>query len=344
MKVSRIGLDLAKKVFQVHAVDRAGNVLVRRQVKRAGLLEFFATLAREEACEVGMEATGGAHYWARELARLGYVPRLMNPKFVVPYRRGNKTDRNDAAAIAEAMHRPGMSCVSPRTLKAQDMMMLHRVRERLVKNRTALVNQTRGWLTEYGVTMARSVSAFRRAAATLLDPADTRLTPTAREALAQSLDELRALEARGREMDRHIAQLASSDPRCVRLMAVEGIGPLTATAVVARIGNGQQFARGRQFAAYLGLTPGEASSGGKVKRLGITKRGDRYLRTLFVHGARACLQAAQRRPHPRAQWARAIQERAHKNTGIVALAAKQARIAWALLAHDTEYRRPAAAE
>ncbi len=193
------------------------------------------------------------------------------------------------------------------------------------------------------MSIARSLTAFRRAAADLLEPADTRLTALARERLAQSLEELQALETRAAELDRRIATLARQDPRCRRLMAVEGIGPLTATATVARIGDGRQFARGRQFAAYLGLTPGEASSGGRIQRLGITKRGDRYLRTLFIHGARACLQAAQRRPHPRAQWAQAIQARAHKNTGIVALANKQARIAWALLAHDTDYRRRPAA-
>jgi transposase len=337
-KVTRIGLDLAKDVFQVHAVDAGEQVVVRKKIRRSELLRFFATLDREDDCVVGMEACGGAHHWSRELEKLGYRPRMMNARFVKAYGKGDKTDARDAEAICEAVSRPTMRAVPVRTLEQQDLLMLHRVREQVIKQRTALVNQTRGLLAEYGLVVGKRIEVLRKKLPELLEDAGNGLTVSAREVFRALCDELGHHDRRVSEIDRQLEVKARSDAACRRLMRIEGVGPIGATTAVAKLGTATQFSSGRECAAYLGLTPRQHSSGGKEKLLGISKRGDRYLRTVLVHGARAALRVMKGRTDARSRWAVALSERRHTNIAVVALAAKNARIIWALLSRGEEYQ------
>ncbi len=337
MKVTRIGVDLAKQLFQLHGVDERGKVVLRKTLRRERMLEFFVQL---QPCEVGMEACGGAHYWARELIKLGHTVRLLAPNKVKAYLDGNKNDSHDADAICEAMSRPRMRFVQPKSVAQQDMQTLHRGRAMLVRERTALANQLRGLLHEYGIVVRKSFAALRRAVPALLEGNDERLTPILKEVLAEAFERLKLLEQRLDGYDRKIERLCKQDERCQRLLKVEGIGPLNATALVATIGNGQEFKNGRHFSAYLGLVPGHSASGGKTVMLPITKRGNRYLRTLLIHGGRSALRAAHRRTDQRSVWLNRIKELSGANVAAVALANKNARIAWALLRYGEDYRPP----
>lgn len=337
-KISRVGLDLAKNVFQVHVVDEAGNVIINKQLKRQDLLRWFAKQARTDSCRVGMEACGSSHYWARTLIELGFDARILNPKFVKAYAQGNKNDANDAEAICEAVASSRMKTVPLRTLSQQDMLTLHRRRERLKKQRTALINQTRGLMAEYGVIMAKRVENFYREMPGMLSDTGNKLTPVAREIMNEQWTELHALDKCIEATDKHITRLAKQDENSARLMTIEGVGPVTATATIAHIGRGEPFERARQFANWLGVVPGEHSSGGKTKQTGIHKRGNRYLRTLFVHGARAALNAVNEHSAPRLKKiAATITTKASKNKAIVALANHNARIAFALLRDGVNY-------
>lgn len=338
MKVSRVGLDLAKQVFQVHAVDERGEVVERRRLKRRRLLAWFA---QQPPCEVVMEACGGAHHWGRELVALGHRVKLLSPQHVTPYRRGGKNDGNDAEAICEAGSRPRMPEVALKTVEQQDLQALHRVRERIVRERTGLSNQLRGLLAEYGIVVGQGLGRLRRALPEVLEDPDNGLSGLFRELLAERAERLRALDGEVAHYDAWIARLASEDPVCRRLQTVPGVGPLTATALVAAVGNGRAFRNGRQMAAWLGLVPRQHSSGSHQVLLGITKHGDVYLRKLLVHGARAALVRAASRPDRRSQWACALKARRGHNRACVALANKQARVLWSLLAHGTEYRETA---
>lgn len=337
MKVTRIGLDLAKDVFQVHAVDAEEHVVERRQLRRAQVLAFFARLDRVEGCVVGMEACCGADYWARELIKLGYAARIMNPAFVKPYVKANKNDARDAEAICEAVGRPTMRFVAVKSLEQHDLMLLHRQREQYVKRRTALGNQIRGTLGQYGIVVRQGLGALRQALPGLIGARDNALTALAREVYAESYQELCELDAKVARLDARLEHLAKQDERSRLLMSIPGVGALTATAWVAQVGDGGQFGKARQCAAYLGLVPRQHSSGGKERLSGISKRGASYLRTLMIHGARAALRTAASKTDRRSRWVTEVAATHHPNVAAVALANRNARTAWALLHSGERY-------
>ena len=336
MKVTTVGLDLAKNVFQVHGVNARGKAVMRRQLKRAQVREYFANLA---PCLVGMEACGGSHYWGRELTKLGHTVKLMAAQFVKPYVKGGKNDRNDAEAICEAVGRPNMAFVAIKGVEHQDLQGLHRIRQRLIQERTALVNQTRGLLAEYGIVIAQRVNQVRRALPVILEDGDNGLSGFGRELFADLYEQLVASDQRVEAYDQRIARAHRANPLCLKLAQVEGVGPVTATAFVAAVGDARQFANGRQCSASLGLVPRQHSSGGKTVLLGISKRGDRYLRTLLIHGARAVLKGSAKKTDARSCWLNAVRERRGHNVAAVALANKNARILWALTVGQEAYRR-----
>lgn len=335
MNIKRIGLDLAKQVFQVHGVDYQDKAVLRKKLKREPVLAYFANLP---PCIVGMEACGGSHHWARELQKLGHTVRLIAPQFVKPYVKGNKNDANDAEAICETVGRPHMRFVAVKTVAQQDVQAVHRIRSELVRQRTAKVNQIRGLLTEYGVAVGKRVETLRRVLPELLEGVDNGLSFDFRVLLEALRQDLIYLDKRVADMDKRLHGLADNDPAIRRLQAIPGIGPITATALVCAAGDGKQFKRGRDLAAWLGLTPRQHSSGGKDKLLGISKRGDAYLRTLLIHGARSVLKVAGNKDDPRSRWLQNLCGRRHNNIAAVALANKNARIAWALLSTWADYR------
>ena len=284
-----------------------------------------------------MEACGSAHYWARELQKLGHTVKLMAPQFVKPYVKSNKNDANDAEAICEAVARPTMRFVAVKTIAQQDIQAIHRVRSELVSHRTAKVNQIRGLLAEYGLAVGRRIEVLRTALPLLLEDAENGLTLDFRILLDELRQDLINLDERVQVMDKKIKTLANSHGEAKRLLAIPGIGPITATAIISAIGNGKQFKRGRDFAAWLGLTPRQYSSGGKERLLGISKRGDSYLRTLLIQGARAVLRVVDQKDDPRSRWLQNLCSRRNKNIAAVALANKNARIIWALLTKETDF-------
>lgn len=338
MNVSTLGIDLAKAVFQLHGVNAQGQVTLTRRLSRKKLLPFLANLP---PCLIGMEACGGAHYWAREMHKLGHEVKLMAPQFVKPYVKGNKTDGNDAAAICEAVSRPRMRFVPINTLEQQDIQAMHRIREQLVKNRTALANQIRGLLHEYGLVMPSGISRLRAQLPLILEEAENGLSDVARELINELYERLRTLDEQVAQSDRRIQQVFRQDERCQRLGQVEGIGPLIATAFLAAVGDAHVFHNARQLSAWLGLVPKQHSSGGKSRLLGISKRGDRYLRALLIHGARTVVQHAAQKSDARSEWINRLCQRRGKNITAVAVANKNARILWALLARGETYRQAA---
>jgi transposase len=335
MKVRRIGVDLATHIFQVHGVDDHDKVVIRKQLTRGHMRAFFARLP---PCLVGMEACASAHYWARALGQLGHTVRLMAPQFVQPYRKNPKNDGNDAEAICEAVSRPTMRFVPIKSVEQQAVLTVHRARELLVGNRTALANQMRGLLAEYGIVVPQGIARLRRALPGVLADADNGLPLLAREIIAELQERLRDLDQRVLAYDRRITPLAKQSDAAQRLMQVEGVGAVTAPAIVATVGNGTVFKNGRQFAAWLGLVPRQYSTGGKPRLGHISKRGDGYLRTLLIHGARSVLQFTGKRMDTKSRWAERLKQRRGNNIAAVVLAAKHARILWALLARDQEYR------
>ena len=285
MQVIRIGLDIAKNVFQVHGVDAHGKVVIRKQLSRSKVLTYFAQLP---VCRIGIEACGSAHYWGRELQKLGHDVRLMAVQLIKPYRTKQKNDRNDAEAICEAVSRPQMRFVPIKTVEQQAVLTVHRARELLVSERTAVANQMRGLLMEYGIVIPAGLQRLRRALPGILSTADDTLPTLARMVVTGLHTRLQEVDERIADYDRQIVQLARQNEAAKRLMQLEGVGPITATAVVATVGDAKAFHHGRQFAAWLGLVPKQFSTGGKSVLGRITKRGNVYLRTLLIHGAR-CL-------------------------------------------------------
>jgi transposase len=334
MNIKRIGIDLAKLVFQLHGVDHQGKPVLRKQLRRNQMLGYFAKLS---PCLIGMEACSSSHYWARELQKLGHSVKLMAPQFVKPYVKGNKNDANDAEAICEAVARPNMRFVAVKTIEQQDIQTVHRIRSGLVQQRTAKVNQIRGFLAEYGIVVERRVEKLRKALPLLLEDAENGLSLDFRALLQSLQQDLIALDDRASEMDKKIQQLANTNSTAKRLQQIPGIGPITATALACAIGDGKQFKRGRDLAAWIGLTPRQHSSGGKDCLLGISKRGDAYLRTLLIHGARSVLKVADKKDDPRSRWLQNLCSRRNKNIAAVALANKNARIVWALLTKGTDF-------
>ena len=334
MNIKRIGIDLAKQVFQLHGVDGQEKAVLRKQLPRAKMLMYFQKLP---PCLIGMEACSSAHYWGRELQKMGHTVKLMAPQFVKPYVKSNKNDANDAEAICEAVARPTMRFVAIKTIEQQDIQAVHRIRSELVQQRTAKVNQIRGLLGEYGLVVGQRIDVLRKALPLILEDAENGLTVDFRTLLEGLQQDLITLDQRVDDMDKKIKLLASSNEDAKRLQQIPGIGPITATALISAIGDGKQFKRGRGLAAWLGLTPRQHSSGGKDRLLGISKRGDAYLRTLLIHGARAVLKVAGNKEDPRSRWIQNLCGRRNKNIAAVALANKNARIVWALLTKKTDF-------
>jgi transposase len=336
MSIVTCGVDLAKSVFQIHGVDEEGSVVVRKQLRRSQVLIYFAKL---QPCLVGMEACGSAHYWSRELTALGHTVRLMSPQHVKPYIKGNKNDANDAAGICEAVTRPSMKFVGAKDIEQQDILMLHRIRAQKVKHRTALINQIRGLLGEYGIALTKRVEPFKRELVDVLaDSSCQKLSELGRRNIYQLYEDLLLLDDQISRVEKELMQITKNSNACQRLMTLPGIGWITASALVAHIGDIKQFKNGRELAAYFGLVPRQFSSGGKNILLGISKRGDAYIRTLVIHGARAVLQNVNNKTDKHSVWLKELKERRGQNKAAVAQANKTVRRVWALLSYQTEYR------
>ena len=336
MKISRVGVDLAKNVFQIHGADDTGNTLLKRRLTRDKWIGVICNSV-PAGCEVGMEACAGAHHWARRLSDQGFQVKLIPPQFVTPYVKSNKNDANDAEAICEAMSRPNMRFVRVKTVEQQDIQAIHRIRSELMSQRTAKMNQIRGLVAEYGLVAPKRAYSLRKAIPLWLEDASNGLTIRFRHLLSGLSDDLNYLEERIAGLDAEIREVAQTDPMAVRLQQLRGVGPLIATALIATIGNGDQFTKGRQMAASIGLTPRQFSSGGKDRLLGISKRGDSYLRTILIHGARATIVHAKHRDDRLSVWVTDLAKRRHINVAAVALANKTARMAWAIMQNDTDY-------
>lgn len=336
--IATIGLDLAKSVFQVHGIDAGGHAVLKKTLRRAQVSSFFSQLS---PCLVGMEACGGAHFWARKLQKFGHTVRLMAPQFVKPYVKSQKNDAADAEAICEAVTRPSMRFVPVKSVEQQAILAVHRVRQGLVKLRTAQVNQIRCLLAEYGLVLPRGIQNIRGVPA-LLDQASDDLPFSFCQLMLRQLESVRALDRRIAELEADIRRWHRDSAVSRRLAEIPGIGPLTASALVATIGDAATFRSGRQLAAWIGLVPRQYSSGGKPRLLGIGKRGDGYLRGLLVHGARAVVSSPHRKTQGTSRWIDRMLLRRHTNIVIVAQANKTARIAWALLRRGDTYRAAAA--
>lgn len=341
MKIIRVGVDLAKNVFQVHGVDRTEKPVWKRKLKRNEWIQVLLEKI-EPGCVIGMEACGGAHHWARLLRAKGYTVKLIAPQFVKPYVKSNKNDANDAEAICEAMSRPNMRFVSIKTVQQQDAQAVHRIRAGLMEQRTAKVNQIRGLVSEYGLVAPTKVSHLRAAIPEWLEDAENGLTGLFRQLLNGVWSDLLSLDQRLKELDQEITVIAA-DPVAQRLQQLRGVGPMIATALLATVGDASQFANGRQMAASLGLTPKQNSSGGKEKLLGISKRGDSYVRCLLVHGARSMIKVSKGKDDRLSQWVMRIATTRHPNVAAVAMANKTARIAWAMIRNGADYQPELAA-
>jgi len=336
MKLSRVGIDLAKNVYQLHGVDRTGKTIWKRRLKRH---QWLKVLLEKTApgCVIGMEACASAHHWGRQLQSRGYTVKLIPAQFVKPYVKSNKNDARDAEAICEAMSRPNMRFVTVKTIDQQDIQATHRVREDLKVRRTAKGNQIRGLVAEYGLVAPKHMSSLRAAIPCWLEDAENGLTHYFRSLLHGLWDDLLALDDRMSEMDKTINRLAKGNEDCVRLQQLRGVGPMISTALIATVGDARQYRKSRQMAAAIGITPKQHSSGGRDRLLGISKRGDVYLRTLMIHGARSAVAAAKHKDDPLSRWVTGIANRSHLNVAAVALANKNARMAWAMLRNKTDY-------
>jgi len=334
-KVTTIGIDLAKSVFQIHGADAKGRPVFSRRLRRAQVLSFFAN---RQPCIVGMEACSGAHYWARELLALGHDVRLMPPHYVKPYVKRNKTDAADAEAIAEAVMRPTMRFVPVKSPDQQAVLILHRTRDLLVRQRTQLVNALRAHLAEFGHVIPQGIQNARKLMTLVAEAGGDALPGVAKDVLAALVEQLRETMARIEALEKRLGLWHRSNEVSKRLATIPGIGPITATALIATVGDPAHFKSGRQFAAWIGLTPRERSSGGKQNLGRITRRGDAYLRRLLVHGSRAVVRWRRRKPHDSDPWLGKLMERRHPNVATVAQANKTARIAWAVMIREDVYR------
>ncbi|MCU9839962.1 IS110 family transposase [Ruegeria sp. WL0004] len=334
MDIAVIGIDLGKTVCSLAGLDAKGEVVFRKRLQRFRLLDFLADLP---PCIVAMEACGGAHHIGRFCLSNGHEPRLMSPLYVRPYVKVHKTDDRDAEGVAAAATRPTMTFVTVKSEEQLDLQAIHRVRERLVQERTRLLNQVRGFLMERSVRPAKGRHAFQRALRDLIAEDAGELSPRIFGMLRDMARELDGLNDRIAEPDRAIATIARKDADMRRLMTIPGIGPAIATALVAAVGQGESFRKARDLSAWLGLVPRQVTTGGKAKLIGISKRGNSYLRKLFIHGARTVLHLVRDRSSPLTCWAEDLKERTHANVAAVAAANKLARIAWAVLTKEESY-------
>ena len=334
MNITTVGVDLAKSVFQVHGVDKRGKVVIQKRLRRSKVLAFFVQLP---PCLIGMEACSSAHYWARKLREQGHEVKLMAPQFVKPYVKANKTDAADAEAICEAVTRPTMRFVPIKSIDQHAVLSLHRARSGFVKSRTAQANQIRGLLGEFGIALPQGIVHVARRLPDIIEDADNELPIVFRELLLRLRSHLLELNRQIQELEDQIDAWHKNNEDSLRLAKIPGVGVLTASALVASIGDARCFNNGRELAAWLGLVPRQHSSGGKPLLLGISKRGDAYLRTLMVHGARSAVRVAANKQTPTDNWTNQLSTRRHMNVVSVARANKNARIAWALLAHNRDY-------
>jgi transposase len=335
MNVTTVGIDLAKHSFSLHGVDEHGKVVFRKTLSRAKLLPFVGSLP---PCLIGMEACSGAHYWGRELARLGHRAGIMASRFVAPYRKGGKNDGNDAEAICEAVARPGMRFVPVKSAEQQAVLCLHRIRQGLIKERTALINQLRGLLSEFGLIMPKGRYCAQHDIPAILEDGENGLPMLARRLLHDTWLRLRAMNEQILAYDRELNHLAAQSEPAKRLMTIPGVGAITASALVASVGDPGQFKNGRQFAAWLGLTPRQYTTGGKIRLGRITKKGDAYLRTLLIHGTRAVLATVKDKHDRLSVWTNHLIARRGYKRAAVALAAKNARIVWAMMVNGETYQ------
>jgi len=338
MKVQILGIDLAKNVFQLHGVDRKGSAVMVRRVRREQLLKVIGEL---DPCLIGIEASTGAFYWQRQFEKLGHTVRIMAPQYVKPFVRRQKNDTNDAEAICTAVQQRNMRFVPKKTLEQQDIQALHRARQRLVNHRTALISQMRGLLLDRGIAIAVSATRARQLIPKILAAANDELTVLVREIVSSLYAFMLQIDERIRVFDRKIDAIFKSSEVCQRIAKIRGIGPKTATAVVAAIGDGSDFKNGRHLAAWLGLVPRQHSSGDRRVMMGISKRGSQHLRTLLVHGARAVVRTAVRKTDSRSIWVNELRQRRGYNRATVAVANKNARVIWAVLTSGEPYRSAA---
>ena len=334
MQVSIIGIDLAKNVFQVAALNRANKKVMNKAVRRAKLLD---TVRQFEPTVLAMEACGSAHYWARQFRAMGHEVRLIPPQHVKPFVRINKTDAADALAICEAAQRPNIRFVTVKSVEQQDLRLINQRRTRLVRQRTATVNQIRGFAREYGVCFPVGYKALLKALPETLEQHDHELTPIARQVLFDLFEEVLEISEKIDRLRDQLATLTKHNARCQDLLSVPAFGPLVSASFIAGVGDGSQFTNGRQCAAWLGLVPRMHGSGGKTNVLSITKNGDRELRTMLIHGARAVVRWAHRRDDALGRWVMQLKARRGTNKTVVALANKLARIAWAVVAKNEPF-------
>lgn len=334
MNITTAGLDLAKNVSHVVCCNQAGKIIKKKVLRRKDILSFFANM---DKCLVGIESCASAHYWARELAKLGHEVKQIAPQFVKAYVRGNKTDYNDALAIAEAVTRPEMRFVRTKTQTQQDIQALHVLRKKCERDRTANCNEIRGLLYEYGIVIPQGVHHVYKQLPELFDASTNNgLSPLFKELLVQHYQKLLELK---KHLDFYTQKIHefSQEEECERLQSIPGIGPIIASAFYQHVGNGSEFKNGRAVSASIGLVPRQHSSGGKHNLLGISKRGDSYLRTLLIHGARAVMRVNADKDTPLARWIKRIEQTRGKNKAVVALANKLARIGWAILKYGCRY-------
>lgn len=336
--IDTLGIDIAKNVFQLHGVDRRGRRVLERRTRRDQLL---AVIANIERCTIAVEACTGAFFWARKFEALGHRVKIVSPQYVKPFVRGQKNDGNDAEAICTAVRQPHIPLVPKKTVEQQDVQALHRARQRLVNHRTATVCQIRGLLLDRGIAFGASITRARRRIPEVLDDVGNELTPMARDAIAELWDLFCDLDRRIASFDKKIQAVFLASETCQRIARIKGVGPKTATAIVAAVGDGAEFRNGRHLAAWLGLVPRQYSSGDRRVLMGISKRGSQHLRTLLVHGARSVVRTAPGKTDPMSQWANELRERRGFNRATVAVANKNARIIWAVLRTGEPYRAAA---
>lgn len=338
MNIKLLGIDLAKNDFQLHGVDARGKAVLAKRLKREKLLPFIANLP---TCKIAMEACSGANHWSRKFSAMGHDVKMISPQYVKPFVKTNKNDSNDAMAITEAASRPSMHFVAPKSIAQQDIQALHRARERFIANRTGLSNQIRGLLAEYGVIAAKGLSHLRRQLPRILENAENELTNNGRMLFDDLYAELCHLDERIKAYNKALENVFEANPVCQRLADIEGLGVVNTTALVAAIGDPSVFKSGRQMSAWLGLVPKQHSSGGRQRLLGISKRGDSYLRKLLVQGARSVIYHAKNKTDKRSQWINQLIQRCGTNKACVAVANKNVRIVWAMLKHETAYQMAA---
>lgn len=335
MNITTVGIDIAKNVFHLHGTDAHGKRVLKKRLRRDQLLAFMQNLP---PCLVGMEACGGAHYWARKFQGYGHTVKLMAPQYVKPYVKTNKNDYNDAEAIAEAVGRPTMRFVGIKALWQQDIQTLHRARSRLLQLRNTLSSHTRGLLMEYGIVVPKQLGQLRQALPLILGDATNELSTNMRSLFAGLYEELQRIDKLINDKDKQILAIHRESEVSQRLSRIEGVGPLTATAFISAVGDAKMFKRGRDCSAWLGLVPRQYSTGGKTILGSISKRGDRYLRTNLIHGARSVISKADNKTDARSRWIQQLKSRVGMNKACVALANKNARILWALMASGERYR------